>query len=121
MKGLSHGKLSGRIAGIGHERKPGLLPVPPAGEGIGLCKGFAAGERDPVNTCGCEDPGGEFVCRNRKHGRKGPGLSLKHPLHRFGQPCTQTTARLPGPFTSDRGRKPARLSTSFRRHPGSLN
>jgi len=53
-------------------------------------------------------------------GEKDWNCSLKHPEQWMGHPCTQTTARIPGPFTSDFGRKPARLSMLIGRHPGSL-
>jgi len=53
-------------------------------------------------------------------GEKGWNCGLKHPSQRRGHPCTQRTARMPGPFTSDRARNPARLSTLIGRHPGSL-
>src|SRR5208337_1317825 len=53
-------------------------------------------------------------------GEKDQNVGLKHSLHRIGHPCTQTTARMPGPFAADLARKPARLSTLLRRHPWSL-
>src|SRR5208282_3106997 len=50
-------------------------------------------------------------------GENDQNTGLKHPLQWIGHPCTQTTARMPGPFAADLARKSARLSTLLRRRP----
>jgi hypothetical protein len=43
-------------------------------------------------------------------GRNAQVAVLKHPLHLVGQPCTHTTARLPGPFATEQLKNPDKFN-----------
>ncbi len=56
-------------------------------------------------------------------GRNAHVAVLKHPWHLVGQPCTHTTARLPGPFATEQLRNPDKFNfiwSTLENRPGPM-